>query len=283
MQTPVALPLSLEQAVNALADRPDAMLLAGGTDAMVQINFALSRPTRIVALRRVPELRGWQETRDTIDLGAMLTYQEVQAELASRLPALAMASRTVGSPPIRNRGTIGGNVVTASPAGDLLPVLLALDASVELHSATERRTLRIWEFLLGPKQNARRHDEVLTRIRVPKVLGPQQFLKVGPRNAMVISVASLALVLDVKRRQARCALGSVGPTALRATRAEQFLSERLDWSTLRISHQDADEFARVTSHDAAPITDKRGTSDYRRHCVQVLARRALQRSAAVES
>lgn len=282
MRTPVALPTTLDGAVEALAERPNAVLLAGGTDVMVQINFGERSPSGIVALRRVPELGGWREEIDAIRLGPMLTFREIQRDLSQKLPAVAIASRTVGSPPIRSRGTIGGNLVTASPAGDLLPVLVALDASVEIRSPEGHRTMAVSEFLVGPKRSACGPGEVLSGIRVPKVDGPQQFLKVGPRNAMVISLAGLALVLDTQHKQVRCALGSVGPTVFRTKRAEEFLSERLDWSALHVTPQDADEFARITGEEAAPITDKRSTADYRRHCIQVLAGRALKRSVAVE-
>src|SRR5215211_2286927 len=128
---------SLPGALAALADRPDAHVLAGGTDFMVEVNFGHRRPEHVVALQHVPELQGWRRDGATMVLGAGLTYTEMLApEFAALVPAMAQAARTVGSPQIRNAGTIGGNLGTASPAGDTLPVLVALGATVELATAT---------------------------------------------------------------------------------------------------------------------------------------------------
>ena len=274
----VARPRSLAEALDALSSAPDAHLLAGGTDFMVEVNFGHRRPERIVALRRVAELQGWTADDATFDLGALVTYRQVEHELAGDLPALAAAARTVGSPQIRNAGTIGGNIGTASPAGDALPLLTALDAQVVCAGVDGERTLPLTEYITGPKRTDRRAGEVMTRVRCDRVRGPQHFLKIGPRNAMAISVACLALVADVDRRQVRVGLGSVGPRPARPRDAEQFAAARIDWEAGTMAPDDVDEFGRMVAAAAAPISDHRGTQEYRSHAVGVLARRGLRRA-----
>src|SRR5947208_9765791 len=148
-------PRSLEEALALKAEHPEAVPIAGGTDLMVELNFDRRRPEAILNLGEVPELRGWSREDGAVRLGAGLTYAEAMAEpLRSLLPALAEASRTVGSPQIRNRGTLGGNLGTASPAGDSLPPLLVEDDEVEVASMSGSRRIELAEFLVGPKQNA---------------------------------------------------------------------------------------------------------------------------------
>jgi CO/xanthine dehydrogenase FAD-binding subunit len=274
----VARPRTLAEALGALEATPDAHLLAGGTDFMVEVNFGHRRPTDIVALRRVVELQGHEHADGHVTLGAMLTYAEIEADLAEDFPALAAAGRTVGSPQIRNAGTIGGNVGTASPAGDTLPLLVALDAEVDLAGPEGTRTVALDEFITGPKRTDRRPGEIITRVRVPRVTGPQQFLKIGTRNAMVISIACLALVLDLDARRVRCGLGSVGPRPLRPRAAEDFLSGEIDWDGPRAAPGAVRRFAELVAEACTPITDQRGTAEYRRHAAGVLARRAVERS-----
>lgn len=272
----IARPTTLADAVAALAERPDAHLLAGGTDLMVEVNMGHRRPGSVVALRRVEELRGWRADGH-LDLGATLTYATVERELTALAPGLAMAARTVGSPQIRNLATLGGNVATASPAGDALPWLLALDAEVILVSAHGERVLPLTGFLTGPKRTALRPGELIRGLRVARVDGPQHVAKVGPRNAMVIAVASVALVLDTTNRRVRVALGSVGPTPLRPTEAEAEVSAAVDWPALTCPPDAVARFATQVAAAAVPITDHRSTAEYRRHAVAVLARRTLKR------
>ena len=274
----VARPTTLDEAVDALAAMPDAQLLAGGTDFMVEVNFGHRRPTEVVALRRVAELRSHSTDGDEIVLGANVTYSQLQTELAEALPGLAAAARTVGSPQIRNAGTIGGNVGTASPAGDTLPFFAAVEADVVLASAGGTRCLPLADFITGAKQTAILPGELISEVRFADVRGPQQFLKVGTRNAMVISIACCAMVVDIDRRRVRCAFGSVAARPLRPTEAEDFISEALDWSALDAEADAVDRFAELAAGAAEPITDHRGTAEYRRHTVKVMARRALTRS-----
>jgi CO/xanthine dehydrogenase FAD-binding subunit len=279
---PVTMPTSLEETVAALGERPGALVLSGGTDVMVEVNDGRRRLDHVVSLRRVHELRDWHvEGRDLV-LGAAITYTELLApELQALAPALAAASRTVGSPQIRNTGTVGGNLGTASPAGDALPVLVALGATVETIGPAGRRHIAIDDFFLGPKRNALEPGELIASVRVPVLRGPQDYLKVGVRNAMVIAVASLAFAVDLDERTIGIGLGSVGPTPLAAPEASQWLAGRLTWEDERIALADPEDAARfgdLVALAARPIDDHRSTADYRRHAVAVLARRALRRA-----
>jgi CO/xanthine dehydrogenase FAD-binding subunit len=273
---------SLPEVYDALAVRPDAQLLAGGTDFMVEVNFGHRRPDAVVALRAVPELAGWRHDGNEIVIAAGCTYTELeQPEFAAVVPALAQAARTVGSPQIRNAGTIGGNLGTASPAGDTLPVLAALDARIRIGSAEGTRTVMLDELIVGPKRTTLRPGEVVVEVRLPVVDGPQEYLKIGTRNAMVIAVADLALVVDRAARSVRVALGSVGPTILRARAAETWVAAEVDWASGRFSDPGIPaEFGRRVAVDARPIDDHRSTAAYRRHGIGVLAQRALRRAFA---
>jgi CO/xanthine dehydrogenase FAD-binding subunit len=164
----VSLPVSLEEAFDAFERCPDAQLLAGGTDFMVEVNFALRRPPAVVCLRKVEELKGWRLEGSEVVLGAGLTYTELMApRLSDLVPGLVQASRTVGSPQIRNAGTLGGNLGTASPAGDSLPVLAALDAKIVVASKQGRRSLELDDLIVGPKRTTLGPGEVIVEIRFP--------------------------------------------------------------------------------------------------------------------
>jgi CO/xanthine dehydrogenase FAD-binding subunit len=187
-------------------------------------------------------------------------------------------ARTVGSPQIRNRGTAGGNLGTASPAGDALPVLAAYDADVVVASADRgERTLRWNEFLLGVKRTALEPDELVLGARWRVTRGPGSFSKIGTRNAMVIAVANLCLLVDEDTQSVRVALGSVGPTIVRATEAESFAAGRLGWDdpSVRVEPGAIERFAELVGQAARPIDDVRGSARYRRHAVRVMAGRAL--------
>jgi len=273
-------PKDLSEALQAAADRSDAVPLAGGTDLMVELNFDMRRPDGIIDLTRVPELQQWTRDDGSIRLGAGVTYTQLIADLAAELPGLAIASRTVGSPQIRNRGTVGGNLGTASPAGDALPILAALDAKVELASQTETRVLPLDEFIVGPKQTSLRPGELITAAIIPTARGPQQFSKIGTRNAMVIAVASFAVALDPEAKAVGTGIGSAGPRPLRAAEAEGFIAGHLDEADLWTTRGAIDEsalrrFGELVATAAQPIDDVRGSAAYRRHAVSVMARRTL--------
>ncbi len=274
-------PATWPEALAMKAANPDAMPIAGGTDVMVEINLDRHRPAAILDLTRVRELTEWGFDAGLIRVGAGVTYARIIDELGDRLPGLAMASRTVGSPQIRNRGTVGGNLGTASPAGDALPPLLASDALVELASVSGSRRVPIREFFTGPKRNAMRKDELIAAFLVEPAAGPQQFSKVGTRNAMVIAVCSFALSVDVPRRRVGTGIGSAGPTPLRAVEAEDFIQGALGWDgALSVSESALNRFGELVAAAARPIDDIRGTAAYRRLALAVLARRTLQWAAA---
>jgi CO/xanthine dehydrogenase FAD-binding subunit len=281
---PVTVPDSLDAALAALASNPDATVLAGGTDLMVEVNDGRRPLTHVVALGRVPELRGVRLARegagDEIVIGASVTHAELtRAPVAELAPALAYAARTVGSPQIQNAGTIGGNLATASPAGDTLPVLVALGATVEIVGPGGIRSVPIGDFFVGAKRSALQSGELVLAVRVPVRRGPQDYLKVGVRNAMVIAVASLAISVDLDARAVGIGLGSVGPTPLAAPDACTWIAARIRWQDdgIDVDTADAVEFATLVARAARPIDDHRSTAEYRRHAVEVLARRALER------
>jgi len=269
----------VDEALAALRADPKAELLAGGTDLMVEVNFGRKRVTNVIAIDRVSELRE-MSVDGRVRIGAGITYTHLLRTGAGSV-ALAEASRTVGSPQIRNAGTIGGNVATSSPAGDTLPVLAALDATVVLRSSSGERHVRFAEFMTGPKRNTRKPDEIVTAVEWDDAGPWQTFLKVGTRNAMVIAVASLALVVDRTRRRVGVALGSCGPTIVRATEAERFATGLFDeagWTRpLRLAQSAQIEFGRLVGAAARPIDDVRGTAAYRRQVLSVIGGRALAR------
>jgi CO/xanthine dehydrogenase FAD-binding subunit len=259
---------------------PEAMPIAGGTDVMVEINLDRHRPAAIMDLTRVAELTEWGTDAGRLRIGAGVTYARIIRELGDRLPGLAMASRTVGSPQIRNRGTVGGNLGTASPAGDAHPSLLASDAVVELASTSGVRRVPAREFFTGPKRSAKREDELIAAFLIEPAGGPQQFSKVGTRNAMVIAVCSFALAIDIARKRVGTGIGSAGPTPIRATDAESFIEGVLDEGSLwerraAVPASAVTHFGELIAAAARPIDDVRGTAAYRRHALSVLGRRCL--------
>jgi len=213
-------------------------------------------------------------------VGAGVTYARIIEELSDRLPGLAIASRTVGSPQIRNRGTVGGNLGSASPAGDAHPPLLASAALVELTSIRGSRRVPVRDFYVGPKRNVMKEDELIAAFLVEPARGPQQFSKVGTRNAMVIAVCSFAIALDVGRKHVGTGIGSAGPTPLRATEAEAFIAGVLDEQGLweqpaAVASTAVARFGELVAAAARPIDDVRGTAAYRIHALAVLARRTF--------
>ena len=259
----VLTPRSLDEALRLKSEQPGTIPIQGGTDLMVALNFDRIRPEVVLNLNELAELRGWSRENGTLRLGAGLTYTEAMT-LAEDLPALAEASRTVGSPQIRNRGTIGGNLGTASPAGDALPPLLIEGAEIDVASVRGSRRVPIEEFHVGVKQHALEPDELIVAVHLTPSRQPQTFMKIGPRNAMVIAVTSLALVADRERGELRAAFGSAAPTP-------RLVTARLD---------EADTFPEQVAAAASPIDDVRGTAAYRRHALRVLTQRALERCLA---
>jgi CO/xanthine dehydrogenase FAD-binding subunit len=258
----VLTPRSLDEALRLKAEHPAAWVIQGGTDVMVGLNFDRLRPAALLNLNEVAELRGWSRDGDELRLGSALTYAEaMRPELASLLPALAEASRTVGSPQIRNRGTIGGNLGTSSPAGDALPPLLVEGADVECASVRGVRRVPLGEFVTGVKRNVLAEDELIAAVWVTPSRAPQTYMKVGPRNAMVIAVVSLCVSAG---DELRASFGSASPRPVLVTAARA----------------DAESFPERVAEAASPIDDVRGTATYRRHALRVLTKRALERTMA---
>ena len=273
-------PTTWAEALQMKSAHPEAMPIAGGTDVMVEINLDRHRPASIIDLTRVGELTEWGMEGELLRIGAGVTYARIIVELGDRLPGLAMASRTVGSPQIRNRGTVGGNLGSSSPAGDAHPPLLASGAVVELASTSGSRRLSAREFFTGPKLNAMKKDELIAAFLVEPAKGPQQFSKVGTRNAMVIAVCSFAISLDPERRHIGTGIGSAAPTPVVAGEAEKFLEGVLDekgmWDKPKAAEPKAlARFGELVAAAARPIDDVRGTAAYRRHALSVMARRSF--------
>jgi CO/xanthine dehydrogenase FAD-binding subunit len=258
----VLTPRTLDEALRLKSEQPDAWPIQGGTDVMVALNFDRSRPEAMLNLNEVHELRGFGRENGSLRLGSGLTYAEIEhGPLLDELPALAEASRTVGSPQIRNRGTIGGNLGTSSPAGDALPPLLVEHAEVECSSVRSTRRVPLGEFVTGVKRNVLAVDELITAVWLTPSRAPQTFMKIGPRNAMVIAVCSLAVSAG---DELRASFGSASPRPVLVT----------------APRDEADSFAERVAAAASPIDDVRGTEAYRRHALRVLAERALKRVLA---
>ena len=258
----VLTPQTLDEALRSKSDHPAAWPIQGGTDVMVALNFDRGRPAALLNLNEVAELRGWSRENGELRLGSGLTYAEIEhGELKDVLPALAEASRTVGSPQIRNSGTIGGNLGTSSPAGDALPPLLVEDAQVECMSLRGTRRIPLGEFVTGVKRNVLEPDELITAVWLTPSNAPQTFMKIGPRNAMVIAVVSLAVSAG---DELRASFGSASPRPVLVT----------------APRDEADSFAERVAAAAAPIDDVRGTERYRKHALEVLTVRALKRVLA---
>lgn len=288
---PIAVPTELDEVLARLGADPDAVLLQGGTDLMVELNMNHRQaPASVIALRRVAALREWEHRphegdheNGVVTIGAGVPYAAMErGRLAGLLPALAEAARTVGSPQIRAAGTLGGNLGTCSPAGDGLPVLFALDAVVHVRSLDGFRDVPVAEFMTGVKRSTLLPSELITGITVPVLQGWQGYAKVGVRNAMVIATASACLAVDAERDAVRLALGAVGPTIIRCHTTEAWLASEVDLGReeLEIDAAVLAEFGRRAAAEAQPIDDHRSTAAYRRHAIGVLATRLLRRAFA---
>jgi CO/xanthine dehydrogenase FAD-binding subunit len=277
----VLLPRTLDEALELAAANPEVVPIAGGTDVMVELNMDLARPEMLMDVSTLQELAEWRRENGHLFLGAGVTYTRIMRELPEHT-ALVQASRSVGSPQIRNRGTVGGNLGTGSPAGDALPVLAAWDAEIVLARAGGSTRSVPWrEFLIGVKQTAREPGELILGARWNVPRGPGSFSKIGTRNAMVIAVANLCLQVDEVGRSIRVALGSVAPTVVRAEAAEAFAAQAFEdaglWDDPKapVESDRIERFAELVADAAKPIDDVRGTSAYRLHACEVIARRAL--------
>lgn len=282
MWTTYLQPTTLPETLVLLAEYGErARIVSGGTDVLVELSRGLRPTETLIDITRLTELRYVREAAGTIHLGGLATHNDVVASPLCRAAALPLAQACweVGAPQLRTRGTVAGNLVTASPANDTVTPLVALDAEIELTSATGVRSMPIADFLLGVRRTAIRADELLTEIRFPALGGARRgiFRKLGLRRAQAISVVDLAIVLDFadsRVTDARIALGSVAPTIIRAAAAETFLlGKTLDAETQTRTGE-------LASAAATPIDDVRGSAAYRRATLRNLVADALARLAA---
>ncbi|HOO77514.1 MAG TPA: xanthine dehydrogenase family protein subunit M [bacterium] len=277
-------PRDLAKAVELLSRDPEARPLAGGTDILVGAQEGTARPSRLVDLAGIPELEGIREEDGKIFVGAAVTHAGICASplLAAAAPLLIEGCAEVGSPQIRNRGTIGGNLVNASPAADGIPPLLALGAEVRIFGPAGARTLLLEEFLLGVKKTALEPGEVVVGVAFAP-LGPDEagfFLKLGQRRALAIAKVSAAgrvAFAGAAVKSARIVLGAVAVTAVRAASAEAFLEGK------ELTPETIAEAGRLAAGDSRAIADIRSTAAYRDEMAGLLVARGLERLAASRS
>ena len=259
-------PSSLDEALTLLDRYPAAMLMSGGTDLLVRLRaIGHDRAPDLLSFHRISELRRIAEDDDTLIIGAASTFAAIVANplVNQHAPLLVQAARTIGGPAIRNMATLGGNICTASPAGDSLPPLYLLEARIELSSRVGRRVLPLTDFILGPGKTAREQGEILTRILIPKIppCSRERFIKVGRRKALAISVTSFAGMAwtgeDGRIASMRMAWGSVGPTVVRLPGLEQELVDRV------LTPEMIEQTRRTVRQGLSPISDLRASAEYR--------------------
>ena len=262
-------PKSLHDALKMLRDERPLTPMAGCTDLYVALNFGTLKEARFLNLWRLDALRRIDVRRGLLAIGALATYTDLirSADVRKRLPMLAAAAREVGAVQIQHRGTIGGNVANASPAGDTLPVLAVAEATIVLQSAAGTRRVPFHAFYTGYRQTVRRPDELIVAFEIPPIRGRQWFRKVGTRAAQAISKVVMAGVVPPGRGRAgtRIALGSVAPTVVRASRTEELLA----------GGASIGEAQRALMDEIVPIDDLRSTADYRRRVAGNLLARML--------
>ncbi|MFH0731250.1 MAG: FAD binding domain-containing protein [Pseudomonadota bacterium] len=280
-ERPVFLPGTLEELFEILSNHPEARVFAGGTDLMVWIRNRRINPPALIGLERIDALSGIIESGDGVRIGAGTSHETLLEDSLIRhlFPVLTQAIRTLGSPHIRRMGTIGGNIVTASPAGDTLPPLHVLGAEVELLSAEGARRMPLSAFINGPGKTALKPGEILRAVWIPRPAGTtvQYFEKVGLRGAMACSVASFAALIGVSAsgiiESARLAWGSVGPTVMCAPAAEAALTGR------PLTRKTLETLIPLVGEAITPIDDVRASAGYRRRVAGNLLLRLLQFAA----
>ncbi len=274
------MPASLDQALNLMEQNGTTMLMAGGTNLMIDLRSRREQPTHITSLENVDDLRGITIEADRITLGSRTTITELlnSSQLALFGPSLLDAANLFAGQMVRNTGTVGGNIACASPAADLVPPLMSLDADVTLCSRNGERTIALADYYLGYKKDVRRHDELIVSVSWNKLPAGSStvFYKLARRKGDAITVTGVAVTLCIEGdtcTRARIALGAVAPIVMRARKAEAML-EKQHLSTELIASA-----ALQAAKECSPISDVRASADYRRHTVKVLTQRLLTQAS----
>jgi CO/xanthine dehydrogenase FAD-binding subunit len=275
----LAVPETLAEAAAALDARPEARVIAGGSELMPDLVAGRKQPTGFVSLQRVAELRGDRQEDGMLVIGA--ATPDVELVGLTEAPALAAAAASHGTPQVRTHGTAGGNVMSALPFRNLLPALIALDAEIELAATSGTRRVPYRDFTRAPGETVRAPGEIVSAIRVPLLDGFQDYVKVGRRNAQFVAVSSAALVVDRAGRSVRLGFGNAAPTPVRAPAAEAYAAEHVDWDAGTLDAAAAAECARLAAASVDPPDDFIASAAYRRHATGVLTRRLLERAFGV--
>ena len=276
----LALAYTVEEALEAKRRRPRARFVAGGTEVMADQNLGLIEPDGYLSLRGITELSRIEETADGLVIGAGVVVSRLLDDpLLAVHPLLRKAARAFGTRQVRSRATVGGNVASGLPDRTLTPCMLALEATAQVAAATGgRRSLPLAGLLSTAGGTTLAAGELVLSVTVPAVEGYQEYFMVGPRNAQFYPTASIALVVAWKDRDVRLGLGNAGPAAMRAARAEIYARDAIDWATRRIAGDVAATFGKLAAEGCAPVADVAAGADYRRHAVEVMARRALEQA-----
>ncbi len=271
-----ALPETVAEAVAALADRPEATVLAGGTEVLPDLLWQRRSAAGFVSLRRIRSLRS---VATDGSLGACMTASQLEH---GPVPGLARAAASLGSPLVRTEATLGGNIGSALPYRNLLPVLLALDAVLVLTSAAGDREVPFDGFVTAPGRTGLRPGELVTAARVPSIAGFQDYVKVGRRNAQYVATVSAAVVVDPGARRVRLAFGNAGPTPWRLDEADAVATAAVDWASGAVDPAGAAEAAELVRRGCDPPDDDAAGADYRRHALGVLTHRILLRAGGAD-
>ena len=269
-------PHSLNEALQMLDQLDEPKVIAGGTDLTIALKYGLVNPKNIIDLSALNELKYIVENKDEIRIGSLTTFDEINTSelIKKKIPSLWAASRNVGTWQIRNLATIGGNLANASPAADSAPPLIVHDASVVIRSINNERIVPITAFFTGPKKTVLKPNELITEIRIPKSNAKSWWMRIGRRQANTISVVSVAVSAEIANRKfvsCKIALGSVAPTPILALKASEFLKGK------EITEENITAASDLASKESSPITDIRGSAQYRKVAVKVLTQRILKK------
>jgi len=268
-------PVYIPECLNLLERFPDAKMLAGGTDLLVHLKDEINKPD-IIDISHIEEMKGISDSNDKIKIGALTTFSEIiESELLTENAAvIVQAAEMIGSPQIRNRGTIGGNIANASPAGDSLPPLFVLEAEIEIAGMNYSRIIPIKDFFKSPGKSILTDGEIITAVIIPKMKKwDGAFVRLGQREALAISKVSLALLLKIEDdeiKEVRIALGAVAPTVIRAKKTEEFLVGKI------LDVEIIEKAKKILVNEVTPISDIRSIAEYRKEMCGVLFEKAAE-------